>query len=81
MSSRHEFSSSTLVTSSSTKYSCMSVLFKCRLNTEGIPVASAQWGSSHLSGGDFSQGVVTFIRPVEPSATGIKIESSDQEAI
>ena len=27
------------------------------------------------------QGVVTFIRPVEPSATEIKIESIDQEAI
>ena len=27
------------------------------------------------------QGVVTIIRPVEPSATGIKMESSDQEAI
>ena len=27
------------------------------------------------------QGVVTFIRPVEPSMTVIKIESSDQEAI
>ena len=27
------------------------------------------------------QGVVTFIRPVEPSMTGIKIESIDQEAI
>ena len=27
------------------------------------------------------QGVVTLIRPVEPSATGIKMKSSDQEAI
>ena len=25
------------------------------------------------------QGVVTLTRPVEPSATGIKMESSDQE--
>ena len=27
------------------------------------------------------QGVVTLIRPVEPFATGIKMKSSDQEAI
>ena len=29
---------------------------------------------------DLIQGVVTIIRPVEPSATGIKMESSDQIA-
>ena len=28
----------------------------------------------------FLQGVVILIRPVEPSVTGIKIDSSDQEA-
>ena len=60
-------------------YECdQEIKVKFRRSKILIPVAD---GSTVLTTVTTPQGVVTLIRPVEPSATGIKMESSDQEAI